>query len=150
MDGLVAMQETLWSAALRELDPMPQPLTAQMLTQLTQNDQITEIPRPLVVAVAEYLSEDLVCDHGVNICVCGTASIYRDLMLALDGEMCCPHCGGEGINWSEEQFLAETQKLAYSQGLPVEEVRQMTGDLPGNITCVTCNGHGAVQMEKVA
>lgn len=146
----VTMPDALWSAALREMDPLPPPVDDTHLKRLAESRSVNDVPRSLVEAAIEYLSEDLVCDHNVGICMCSTAAVVDELRLALDGKLTCHTCGGEGFTWNENRHRAECQKLATHHGYKDwKEAADVLGDSPGYATCPECEGSGHVRMTGV-
>jgi hypothetical protein len=145
------MPETLWSAALREMDPVWHPVTPDYIKRCQENNQATDVPRALVQGVVKYLSEDLGCDHSVGICMCSTIGVVQELKLALEGKLTCHGCGGDGFDWNKARHQVECQRIAKEQGFSSwKEVADMYGDSPGYITCPECNGAGYVRMAGVA
>lgn len=68
-----------------------------------------DLPSDLVKGFIEYLSEDLGCDHSVNVCSCNAAEVAWELKLALDGRQVCPKCDGEGFQDDEDGRPATCQ-----------------------------------------
>lgn len=98
----VTVSDWVWHSALREMDPQPIWPDRKDINPLADS----EYPRVLVQAVVDYLSEDLSCDHSVNICMCSTAAVVEELNLNLAGRQTCPDCGGDGHVWNQEAFDA--------------------------------------------
>lgn len=76
----------------------------------------TDLPRVLVQGFIEYLSEDLGCDHGVNICTCREQEAAFSLTLALDGQQVCPRCHGEGFQ-DDEDGRPATCRSCFTSGV---------------------------------
>lgn len=89
-------------------------------------DSRIDVPPSLLREVIAYLSEDLGCDHAVNICTCSTQQTVYELKLALEGRKVCPMCGGEGMVWDNNQ--------------PVDDVGEQYAK------CPTCWSNGTVPM----
>ncbi len=69
-----------------------------------------DLPRDLVSGLLTYLSEDMGCDHSVNVCTCQMAEVAYKLKLALNGQEVCPRCHGEGFTDDEHGRPATCQK----------------------------------------
>ena len=101
-------------------------------------EQTSEVPASLIKGLIEYLGEEIDCDHSVGICACGTRQLVYELELALNREIVCPRCGGEGFDWDQETYdkaAAEILALGYSPS-----------DGDGYIKCPTCNSSGRVPV----
>ena len=135
----VTVADWLWHAALREMDPAPGP-DKPYREALPDSD--SEYPRVLVQAVVDYLSEDLTCDHSVNICMCGTSAVVSELMLNMKGKRTCPQCSGDGFVYNKEKYEAAKAKyLAEWRG-------EMWWDIEseGYEDCARCNKTGSVDI----
>lgn len=137
-EAFVQVSDLLWHAAMREMDPAPGP-DRPYRTPL--RDSFGDYPRPLVQAVVDYLSEDLTCDHAVNICMCGPASIVEELRLNLDGKETCGVCGGEGFTWNQTKYEQARELWLESQG--PERWYEMSDDV-GYDPCEACDKKGVV------
>lgn len=141
----VTVADWLWHAALRELDPAPsleQPYQPGSTINRTQS--YSDYPRPLVQAVLDYLSEDLECDHSVNICMCGPAAVVEELLLNMDGKETCGDCGGEGYIWDEAKYKAERARLLAEWG--GEELWHISDEV-GYMPCSRCDKTGKVEQD---
>jgi hypothetical protein len=87
---IVTVADWTWHCALRELDPHPIWPDRKDINP----EAYGEFPRGLVQAVVDYLSEDLGCDHQVNICMCSAIAVVQELHLNLAGQETCRDCGG--------------------------------------------------------
>lgn len=147
----VTVTDALWSAALREMDPLPPPADTAYMKRLTESTGVNDVPRKLVESAIEYLSEDLCCDHSVGICMCSAAGVVEELQLALAGKLTCHTCGGDGFTWNEGRHRAECQKLAKQHGYKDwKEAANVFGDSPGFLKCSECKGSGHVRMTGVS
>ncbi|MEI7780350.1 MAG: hypothetical protein WCJ18_00320 [Planctomycetota bacterium] len=91
-----------------------------------------------------YLSDDLGCDHSVNICMCGLAGIVFELKLNLDGKRTCPGCSGEGFNYDQATHeAAKAKRLAEWGGEEWYDI----GDNEGYIKCLLCASKGTVDFD---
>lgn len=86
----------------------------------------SDVPVSLIDGLITYLSEDLGCDHSVNICMCGPKELVYQLKLAREGKRVCPDCGGEGFVMGSD------------------DSDEMTPD-----PCPACKSSGTVDMEAV-
>lgn len=109
----ITVPETLLSAVAKTIDPNPTDRATHA---------VTDVPRKLIEALIEYMSEDLGCDHSVNICMCKWAGIVYELKLTLDGETVCRSCGGEGLEWNQ------------------------AAGIQSNWPCGTCAGSGVIRI----
>lgn len=139
---MVVVSDWVWHEALRQLDPYP--------VWPDRNDipvgSATDLPRSLVEEILAYLSEDLTCDHAVNICMCGAAEVVRELSLNLDGKETCPTCGGEGYNWDQAAFdKARSEQIAAWGGQELFDI----GESAGYVPCGQCNKEGVVRQDDV-
>jgi hypothetical protein len=142
----VEVPDTLLSAALREVDPVP-PRDQTYLPRMAETRTTSDVPRKLIEAIIEYLSEDLCCDHSVGICMCSAAGIVQELHLALEGKLTCHKCGGEGFTWNEARHRDECLRLAKKHGYKTwQEAAGIYGDSPGFDTCPECTGAGHVRI----
>jgi peptide subunit release factor 1 (eRF1) len=111
--------------------------------EYAHNGDTIDVPPAMIEGVIEYLSEDLGCDHAVNICTCGTQGLVYELKLALEGKMTCKLCSGDGQTWSKTRYAREIKRVAKEQGVPVAQI-ECDGEGFGYETCKACNGSGAV------
>lgn len=137
----VTVADWLWHAALRELDPAPR---LEPPYRTIHPQACAEYPRALVQAILDYLSEDLVCDHSVNICVCGPAAVVEELLLNMDGKETCGDCAGEGHIWDEARYKAERERLLAEWG--GEELWHISDDV-GYLPCSRCGKTGKVNQD---
>ena len=135
----VTVADWLWHAAMREMDPAPSP---DQPYRTIHPDSATEYPVFLVQAVVDYLSEDLGCDHSVNICTCGTAAVVSELLLNMQGRQTCPSCSGDGHHWDKAKY--EAAKVRYLE----EWGGDMWWDIEseGYVDCEKCNRKGTVEL----
>ena len=149
----IEIPETLLHQALRESDPLTRLLEIRpikYMTELRDHKDLTDVPRTLIEAIIEYLSEDLGCDHSVGICMCSTIAVVNELNLLLDGKMTCPTCHGEGFTFDYDALEAACVTYAEKHGGTVKEARDYIGDDPGYIKCPHCEGRSVVPIEKAA
>jgi len=139
MSQFVTVSDVVWHEALRAMDPLsiwPDPDKRER-----NLDADHEYPRALVEAAVAYLSDDLGCDHSVNICMCGTVAVVQELVLNLDGKQTCGACSGEGATWDRTRWEeARAKQIALWRGQELWDI----GDGPGYLPCQTCNEKGTV------
>ena len=134
MSDWIAIPENLLAEAGEMLAP-PKPTDAEI-----------DVPRALLEAIVDYLSEDLGCDHSVGICMCGIIDVVGDLKLALDGRQRCPECAGDGAVYSKEAYeSAAVQYAAHYETTP-EDAKKYMCDLDGMIKCPSCDSNGSVPI----
>jgi hypothetical protein len=104
--------------------------------------ETSAVNRTLIQGIIDYLSEDLSCDHSVNICCCADAAVVEELQRALRGETQCPDCGGEGYTYSQELYDKRRAELLAMWG---GEQWYDIGDHEGFVDCVRCNKSGVVK-----
>lgn len=145
---IVIVSDWTWHSALRELDPKP---IWPDRTDIHPESE-SEFPRGLVQAVVDYLSEDLVCDHAVNICLCNAAALVQELRLNLAGQKTCRDCGGEGHVWVQAAYdaaKAQRQEDVRKAELGLTEWRdELWWDLSddhGYNPCNRCNKKGVIE-----
>jgi hypothetical protein len=97
------------------------------------NDEVAQVPTALIQGIVEYLSDDLGCDHSVNICMCDTVGIVEELNLTLQGRRTCGTCHGDTYTW--DQAKADAAAAVQSD---------YADDFAGMVTCPTCEGRGSV------
>lgn len=137
----VQVNDWVWHAAMREMDPAPGP-DLPYRTPLPQ--AYADYPRVLVQAVVDYLREDLMCDHQVNICMCGTQAVVEELLLNLNGKETCSGCGGEGFNWNQTKY--EQAREIWLEGQGPERWYDMSDDV-GYDPCEACDKRGVVAQQ---
>jgi RecJ-like exonuclease len=98
--------------------------------------------------VVEYLSQDLGCDHSVNICMCSTIGIVQELNMAMEGKLACPRCGGEGFVWDDKAFEDAVRQTAAHFQISDKEARWEC-EMAGNVKCPECDSAGYVRMTGV-
>jgi hypothetical protein len=143
MNDTIVISDSLWHAALRELDPKPVwPDNGRDINPQAES----EYPRKLVEAVVEYLAEGLDgCDHSVGICMCASIAVYEELTLNLAGKQTCPGCGGEGFTYDQATYeKAKAEYLAKWDG----EMRWDISDSEGYVPCERCDKKGTVPLEE--
>ena len=134
MSEWITVPEMLLSAVAKSIDPNPTDRAPHAVTHA-----VTDVPRKLVEALIEYMSEDLACDHSVNICMCEWIGLVDDLKLSLGGKTTCYSCGGDGTGWDQAKYEAE-KEAASAGGMYAD-------DFAGMITCPGCGGSGAVSIK---
>lgn len=147
--AFVTVADYVWHAALRELDPKPIWPDRQDFGP----DSACEYPRRLVEEVVAYLSEDLMCDHAVNICMCGAIEVVRELTLNLAGQETCRACGGEGFVWDQAAYdKAKAERDADAQKAKTgliewrDELWWDIADSAGYQPCLRCNKKGVIDQ----
>jgi hypothetical protein len=130
MSEWITVPEMLLSAVAKSIDPNPTDRAPHA---------VTDVPRKLVEALIEYMSEDLACDHSVNICMCEWIGLVDDLKLSLGGKTTCYSCGGDGASWDHAKYEAE-MAAARLRGMYAD-------DFAGMIKCPGCGGSGAVSIK---
>ena len=124
----VEVDDVLLSEAFRVADPIYRPgwgtarqeeMKKYRAEHVDYPDVVSKepVPKTLVTALIEFLTELGGCDHGVNICNCDAVSIVQDLWLALDGKRRCPACGGDGALWSQATRDKKLQEMSAAERL---------------------------------
>lgn len=137
MSDWIAIPETLLAEAGESLAP-PNPTDAE-----------TDVPRALLEAIVDYLSEDLGCDHSVGICMCGIIDVVGDLKLALDGRRRCPANCEEGAVFSMDRFDESVKEYMERHSVSENEARRDLCDFDGMVNCSVCDGSGSVPVGKL-
>lgn len=119
-DESISVPEWLLSAVARELDPWPSNWGAS--EKAVRKDSEVDLPRKLVEALVEHLSEDLVCDHNTGICMCSLIEVVLDLELALKGQRRCDQCGADPLAAAYCPKCLGTGALFIHSGLPAGQV----------------------------
>lgn len=137
----IKVPEMVMYRAARVMDPTEQPDSVVKLIVATGT---LTVHVNFVRAVIDYLSEDLGCDHAVNICTCEEQELVRDLTLALDGKRVCPVCHGDGQVWSQEAFTRNLSETIQKTGWTMSEVDERYGDQLGYDDCIQCQRSGVI------
>jgi len=146
----VEIENVLLSEALRVSDPIERPSwTLMRRTEIAdyraemekhpERGDSQPVPKALVASLIEYLSDDLGCDHSVNICNCEVAAIVYELELQLTGKRTCAGCSGEGFNYSEELHRSKLLQLE-----PGSQWFDYDHESLGYQTCLRCEGSGVI------
>jgi len=117
---------------------------------VTNENATLDLPTSLVNELIDYFSEDLGCDHEVNICMCSTIEVVAQLRLSLEGKKQCPKCGGEGAVYSDEQKAHELQRIMKERNLTEQEANFYYGDEIGYAQCPQCGSSGVVEIPRPA
>lgn len=128
---------------------IPETLLAEageMLAPPNPTSDETDVPRALLEAIVDYLSEDLGCDHSVGICMCGIIDVVGDLKLALDGRRRCPECAGDGAVYSDTAYAEAVLDYQTTHEISLDEARRDVPDMAGMIKCPTCGSNGSVPI----
>lgn len=104
-------------------------------------DTATDLPRALLENFAEYLSEDLGCDHEVGICMCWEGALVESIADALDGKTICRACSGEGFTWDQAAWERANAIAEERWGLTASD-----GD--GMVPCTRCGSTGRVEVQR--
>jgi hypothetical protein len=132
MSEWMVIPNTMLAHALQVMNPYPAPEGSD-----------SDVPRSLLEAIVEYLSEDLGCDHSVGICACGVISVVEDLKLALDGLATCPRCGGDG---DEADLIERVGDYAWAQECSIKAAQEALGIVKDDLRCMVCDGAGNVPL----
>ena len=136
----VRVPETLWSVAMRLMDPRPPRSVVEEKVQ--SPDYPTEIPRALVEGIVAHLKDGIEgCHHAVNECQCELIAVVGELELALKGEMTCGECHGDTFVFDEATYQ---NALANRTD---EERNWAPEESLGHVNCPVCRGAGVVRME---
>ena len=125
--------------------PVPERLVKEIGEYLVRiggdTDTTTDLPRAMLESLAEYLSEDLGCDHEVGICMCWEGSLVEKIADTLEGKTFCRTCGGEGFLWDQ---------AAWDRANALSESRwgMTASDGEGMVPCERCNGTGRVGVQR--
>ena len=135
MSEWMAIPNTMLAHALQVMNPYPAPQGSD-----------SDVPRSLLEAIVEYLSDELECDHSVGICACGVISVVDDLKLALDGLATCPRCGGDG---DEAATIENVSDYAWAQECSVKAAQEALGVTKSDLRCKVCDGAGNVPLGEL-
>lgn len=132
---------------------VPESLLAEAMDLVAEKDALgtIDVPPSLIDALIEYMSEDLTCDHSVNICMCAWRGAVEALQLARDGYTLCNGCGGDGFHWSDKKYNFELETIALERNLRIPETKlwikaQGLDDTLGYEKCPKCSGEGKVKF----
>jgi len=117
---------------------------------VTDSNGTLDLPTSLVNELIDYFSEDLGCDHSVNICMCSTMEVVKQLRLSLEDKQECPTCHGEGAVYSDEQKAHELQRIMKERNLTEQEANFYYGDEIGYAQCPQCGSSGVVEIPRPA
>lgn len=104
-------------------------------------DTTTDLPRAMLESLAEYLSEDLGCDHEVGVCMCWEGSLVEKIADTLDGKTFCRACSGEGFIWDEAAWERANAFAEARWGMTASD-----GD--GMVPCERCGSTGRVEVQR--
>ena len=135
MSEWMTIPNGMLARALQVMSPYPAP-----------PGEDSDVPRSLIEAIVEYLSEDLGCDHSVGICMCGPISVVDDLKLALDGLATCPRCGGDG---DEAATIENVSDYAWAQECSIKAAQEALGVTKADLRCRVCDGAGKVPLDDL-
>lgn len=147
LDDVVVIDEGLLSEALREcVDPIYRQFdTARREMLKAREKHSATVSRAFLQALIDWVGEGLDgCDHSVGICQCEALGLHAELKLAINGELTCPECKGEGFVWDAEVHRAAVAEARARRGEdPYEDLSDC-----GNVKCPTCESSGVVRREK--
>lgn len=109
-----------------------------------------DVPPSLIDALIEYMGEDTVCDHSVNICFCEYRGMVEALEMLKEGYILCPSCKGDQKVWDAEAFETELEAIMKERNLRRSEAKMWLRNIGaaedvGLISCPKCDGKGKVK-----